>query len=483
MIKKILRFLLAIVILLLIIITFNTLRFISKQDHQLGQRLSLPSDTAAIRHLSEAIHIRTVSYDEDSPVKTDSTTFDMLIHFLQTTYPATFISLDATIINRHSLLFHWKGSQGGKPVILYAHMDVVPVDKDKWNSDPFSGKITADSIYGRGTIDDKGSVIAIMESLEKLVMSGFSPKRDIYIAFGHDEEADGDDGAKMIAAYLLKQNVHAEFLLDEGGLVAVGMVPFVSPPVAMIFTSEKGYLTLTLTVNGKGGHSSRPPKDAPIEILSGAIRKLNENTFKTNYTESVNNFLDYTGPEMRMPFKALFANRWLFGPVITGEYEKIPSAAAMIRTTSVATMFNAGNKENVVPTVAAAKINLRLLPGDDVKDVTKKLIDLIDDKRVEVVVEPNFTEASKVSSTSSPSFKLIKNTIHKVFPDAVVAPSLLIAQTDSRHFTGVTENIYRFLPVRMDDATLDGMHGSNERLGVRDFMESIEFYKTLLDQL
>jgi carboxypeptidase PM20D1 len=480
MIKKILRFLLVIVILLLVIITFNTLRFNSKQDHVLGSRLSLPEDTAAISHLAGAIRIQTISYDEDSPVKTDSATFDTLISFLRTTYPATFIALDDTVINRHSLLLHWKTNSTEKPVILYAHMDVVPVDESKWNINPFIGKITADSIYGRGTIDDKGSMIAIMESVEKLVMSGFSPKRDIYIAFGHDEEADGDDGAKMIASYLSKQNVHAEFLLDEGGLVAVGMVPFVPQPVAMVFTSEKGYLTLTLTVNGKGGHSSRPPKDAPIEILSAAIRKLNENPFKTNYTESVNNFLDYTGPEMRMPFKALFANRWLFGPVITGEYEKIPSAAAMIRTTSVATVIYGGNKENVVPSVASAKINLRLLPGDDVKSVAEKVIKNIDDKRVQVHIESNFTEASKVSSTATASFKLIKNTINKVFPDAVVAPSLLIAQTDSRHFTAVTENIYRFLPVRMDDGTLDGMHGINERIGVKDFMESIKFYGDLI---
>jgi carboxypeptidase PM20D1 len=481
--KKIVRLLLILILLLLVVIAVNTFRFTSKQDHVIGQRLKPEINNTAINNLAAAIRIPTVSYDEDSPVQTDTAVFNSLTEFLKSTYTATFNTLDDTIINRHSLLLHWKGSTNTKPVILYAHMDVVPVDSNEWSHNPFSGEIANDSVYGRGVIDDKGSAIAIMESVEKLVKSGYTPRRDIYIAFGHDEEADGDDGAKQIAAYLSKQNIHAEFLLDEGGLVAVDMVPFVSAPVAMIFTSEKGYATIKLTVSGAGGHSSKPPAESSIDILSHAIVKLNEHPFDIRYTESVNDFMDYTGPEMHMPFRALFANRWLFGPVITSEYKKIPSASAMIHTTSVATVIKAGNKENVVPSLATAKINFRLLPGDNVQKVCNEVVKIIDDKRVEVLVEPNSTEASKVSSVSSPSFELIRKTINKVFPDAVVAPSLLIAQTDSRHFTGVTDNIYRFLPIRMDDKTLNTMHGNNEKISIRDFMESIEFYSELIKGL
>ena len=258
------------------------------------------------------------------------------------------------------------------------------------------------------------------------------------------------------------------------------MVPFVTPPVAMIFTSEKGYMTLELTVKGEGGHSGRPPSEGPVEIIAAAIRKIKEQPFETKYTQSVEDFMDYTGPEMKLPFRALFANRWLFGGIITGEYEKIPSAAAMLRTTSVATVIAAGEKENVVPSIAHAKINFRLLPGDNSKDVMEQIKKIINDERVVVTMLPNVTEASKVSPTDSPSFIQLTSVINKVFPDAIVAPSLLIAQTDSRHFRNVTENIYRFLPVRMNDATLDGMHGANERVGVIDFMESIVFYHTLI---
>ena len=474
--RRILLFLLSLVILLLLIIIFNTLQFKSKQTAVLSERKEIETDTAAINHLSSAIRIATISFDD----RQDTSAFTVFNNFLRLTYPLTFEKLKDTVINRHSLILHWKTGSTLKPIILYAHLDVVPADTNNWKKNPFSGEIVNDSIYGRGAIDDKGSVIAIMEAVEKLVKEGSTPKRDLYIAFGHDEEADGDDGAKQIAAYLESQNVRAEFLLDEGGLIAVDMVPFVTPPVAMIFTSEKGYMTLELTVKGEGGHSGRPPSEGPVEIIAAAIRKIKEQPFETKYTQSVEDFMDYTGPEMKLPFRALFANRWLFGGIITGEYEKIPSAAAMLRTTSVATVIAAGEKENVVPSIAHAKINFRLLPGDNSKDVMEQIKKIINDERVVVTMLPNVTEASKVSPTDSPSFIQLTSVINKVFPDAIVAPSLLIAQTDSRHFRNVTENIYRFLPVRMNDATLDGMHGANERVGVIDFMESIVFYHTLI---
>jgi carboxypeptidase PM20D1 len=233
-------------------------------------------------------------------------------------------------------------------------------------------------------------------------------------------------------------------------------------------------------VKTSGGHSSRPPAEPPIEILAKAISKINTQPFEIRYSESVEDFMNYTGPEMRLPFKALFANRWLFGPVITSEYKKIPSAAAMLRTTSVATVIKGGSKENVIPSEVTAKINFRILPGDHPRQIYERIKDIISDERVELTLQRNYDEPSIISSSDSPSFKLLSQTINKVFPDAVVAPSLLIAQTDSRHFKNVTENIYRFQPVRMDDKTLDTMHGNNEKVGVKDFMEAIAFYEMLM---
>ena len=480
--KNILLFLLSLIILLLLVISINTLRFSTKQLAPLSERNKFEVDSFAVNHLSTAIRIRTISYDDTSLI--NYFLFDSLNFFLRITYPLTFKKLNPQIINGHSLLFHWKGSDTDKePIIMYAHLDVVPADSSNWQNAPFSGTIDTEFIYGRGAIDDKGSVIAILESIEKLLIKNFLPKRDIYIAFGHDEEIGGKNGANFIASELKKRGVKAEFLLDEGGLIAVDMVPFVKNPVALVFTSEKGYLTLELKVKGNGGHSSFPPVDSPVEILSAAIQKIHNSPFEKRMTESVSDFMDYAGPEMKFPFKSLFANRWIFSPVIFNEYEKIPSANAMIRTTGVTTIINGGTKENVIPSEVNAKINFRLLPGDSSVSVIRKVKELIGDERISISIIGLVEEASKVSSVKSGGFTLLSTAINKIFPDAVVAPSLLIAQTDSRHFKNVTENIYRFMPVRMDDKILDSMHGNNEKIGIHEFMESIAFYKLLIESL
>jgi carboxypeptidase PM20D1 len=511
--KKFLLFFISILLVLIIIIGINTLLFKSKQTGVLGQRRIFPIDSNAVNHLSEAIRIQTVSFDLDDSLKTSVdlqkkteqnilkfipvdnaeitktvNAFDSLYFFLEKTYPKTFKKLDIQRINRHSLLFHWKGRGiDKKPVILYAHSDVVPAysesDSVNWSHAPFDGNVDENFIYGRGAIDDKGSMISILEAVEKLVSKNFIPSRDIYLAFGHDEEAGGEQGAVKIAEELQKKGVKAEFLMDEGGLVAVDMVPFVKPPVALIFTAEKGYMSLQLSVTGHGGHSSFPPKDPPVEILCEALLKIHEHKFNQRMTESVDEFMDYAGPEMQLPFKSLFANRWLFKPIIFNEYAKIPSANAMLRTTSVATKINGGTKENVIPSEVHATINFRLLPGDKSSDVIESVKKIVDDPRVKITVLNEIEEASEISSVNTDGFKIIHSTINTVFPDAIVAPSLLIAQTDSRHFRKVTENIFRFLPLRMNDEILDSMHGLNEKIGKQELMESIEFYQTLIEKL
>jgi carboxypeptidase PM20D1 len=515
--KKFLLIVAGIIILLIVIITINTIFFKSKQTTSVGERKIFPVDTVAVRHLSEAIQYATISYDEEDPMhkRISNATIDSIIKkvpgwhtpllknaeqrdsevsmfyffhkYLKEKYPLTFQNLSSQIINTNSLLLHWKGSENKKPVILYAHMDVVPAfsdsDSASWSHPPFEGESDGRFIYGRGAIDDKGSVIAILESIEKLLQKKFIPSRDIYIAFGHDEEAGGLDGAKRIAEELEKEGVKAEFLLDEGGLVAIDMVPFVSSPVALVFTSEKGYLTLNLSVKSNGGHSSFPPKDPPVEILSNAIREIHMHPFGQRVTDPLSQFMEYAGPEMRFPFKALFANQWLFKSVILNEYAKIPSGNAMTRTTAVATKIRGGEKENVIPTEVNATINFRLLPGDNSKDIIESVKEIIHDDRVSIKIVGDVDESSGISSTQSEGFKILQKSIHQVFPDAIVAPSLMIAQTDSRHFRKVTENIFRFLPVRMNDEILDSMHGKNEKIGIAEFMESIEFYKTLLMNL
>lgn len=483
--KKFFLFILFLLLFLISIISFNTLRFSSVQGELKKEGRKFEKDSVAIRHLSESIRIKTISYDNNS--QTDYSQFDSLFIFFRKSFPLTFSKLNVRVINQHSLLIEWKGkSTALKPVILYSHLDVVPAGKDsnsQWTHDPFAGLADDHFIYGRGAIDDKGSVIAILESVEKLLTTDFTPARTVYLAFGHDEEASGEKGAKKIAETLARENIKADFLLDEGGLVAIDMVPFVSRPVALVFTSEKGYMTIELKVKSNGGHSGFPPVDPPIEILAQAIKNIHDHPFEKRMTESVSEFMDFVGPEMKMPFKLLFANRWIFSPLIFHEYEKIPSANAMIRTTSVATVIQGGEKENVVPTEVKAKINFRILPGDSSASVLRQIEEIINDKRVEVKVIGFPSEPSTISSANTPGFQTLRKTISNIFPDAIIAPSLLIAQTDSRHFRNVTENIYRFQPVRMDDKILKTMHGTDEKISIDGFMEMISFYEDFVRNL
>ncbi len=481
MFRKLLKFILFGLIFLLIVIAVIAVRFHSKQIGEIKNQPNVyPIDTIAIRNLSDAIKIKTISIDN---MPADTAAFDSLIHFLVLRYPDVFNKLESEVINQSSLLLHWKGKDTGmKPVIFYAHLDVVPVDTN-WSFDPFEGKVDKDFIYGRGAVDDKGAVIAIFESIHRSLAKSFIPKRDLYFAFGHDEEKSGQQGAKKIAAILKAKNIQAEFLLDEGGIIAEGMVPFVSQPVALIATAEKGYVTFELTVKGDGGHSSMPPNDPPAEILAAAIQSIHDHPFETRMTQPLSDFIDYVGPEMKYPFKALFANRWLFQEVIFNEYKKIPGAYSMIHTTAVTTMLSGGIKENVIPSEVKATINLRILQGEDSYSVKERLVQIINVNRVSIRQVGNVNEPSRISSTKAQGFLLLQDVIRSVFPDVIISPNLSTGGTDSKHFTSVTESVYRFLPTRMNSELLEGMHGKNEKLRVSNFMEMIEFYEQVLVRL
>lgn len=480
--KKILLGLLVAVIALAVVVVIKAKTFKSKQIVAAdGKRKDVAVDDAAIQHLSDAVKIRTISYDDTAMV--NQATYDSFFTFLKTTYPLVFEKLGDTIINERSMLLTWNGKNASaKPVIYYAHLDVVPVEentKGEWKHDAFSGDIADGYVWGRGTLDDKGSVICLMEAANKLLAKGFTPERTVYFAFGSDEEAGGMQGAAKLAEHFKALGTKFEFYIDEGGLVSTGLVPNIERPVALIGTAEKGYITLELSVNMPGGHSSRPPRETAMDVLVAAVKKLHDNPDEHTISEPVSEFLDYVGPEMKSPFNAVFANRWLFKPLIMKEYEKSAEGYALLRTTEVATVFNAGVKENLIPTQVNAKVNYRVLTGQTTKDVIQNAKDIIEDPRV-IVTPREVSEPSKHSSSSTYGFQLLQKTSAQVFPDAIVTPFLMIGSTDSKHFQDIAENTYRFLPVRMDKEQVRSIHGINEKVGVKDYMETISFYELMI---
>ncbi|MDP4185945.1 MAG: M20 family peptidase [Bacteroidota bacterium] len=442
-------------------------------------RASLPSiDNKCIDRLKGAIVIPTISYDDST--KIDATTFTKLHKYIGKTFPLIHQKLVKMIFNRYSLMYTWKGKNSSlAPILLLAHQDVVPADSRVWKYAPFSGYNDGSYLWGRGTLDNKGSMISIMEAVEMLLKEGYTPNRTIILAFGNDEEI-GGNGARKMARWLKEKRVKAELVLDEGLVVTHGMVPLVSKPVALIGTSEKGYASVELSCKAEGGHASTPPKMTAITILDRAINRVLRKAPHSMIAKPVNDFLNYLGPEVPWPARILFANRWLFDPLIIRIYKKTPSGNALVSTTAAPTIFQSGEKENMLPVSARAVINFRLLPGDTPGLILDRVRRSIHDHRVSARLIGKGGSASPVSPVNTDAFNLIHRTIRQTFDNTLVMPALMLALSDSRSYAGVSDNIYRFAPYQMGNKDMERIHGNNERIYIADYKKMIEFYYLLI---
>lgn len=477
--KRYLRLTLWLLAVLLLAIIIKTITFSSKQPQTVAPS-TFRADSEAAARLAGAIMIPTISYEKDLPV--DTAAFRSFMQYLESTYPALHEQVTPMIFNEFSLLYKWEGSNPAlKPVVLMAHYDVVPAGNEElWSREPFGGQIDGEYVWGRGTLDDKGSVIQIMEAVEKLISEGFTPARTFYISFGHDEEVSGERGAAAIAAYLVNQGVQAEFVADEGMAVTIGMVPMMSKPVALIGTSEKGYLSVKLSVTMEGGHSSTPEPESAVTVIAEAVTKLNNNQLKPRISGPVDDFIKYVGPEMPFYARAIFANKWIFRPLLINIYTGSSSGNALVRTTTAPTIISAGVKDNVIPAAAEATVNFRILAGETSADILTHIKKVVNDQRVQVEVLPGLNEPAPVSSAESHGFLSILKTISQVYPEAVVAPTMMLASSDSKHFTEVSGDIYRFAPIIVTSDDMARIHGIDERVRIEDFLRGISYYYYLI---
>jgi carboxypeptidase PM20D1 len=487
--KKLLKALGWLLLLLLLVVLGRTFLLPSKQIGPLPHIPETIDAQKVAQDLSGAIPFRTISWGEEGTDAQRQATQEAFVGFhayLEKTFPQVYAKLEHETVGANSLLFVWKGTDPSlKPIMLLGHQDVVPVEEgteDKWTRPPFSGEISDGFIWGRGTLDDKMTVVGVLEAVDLLLSKGFQPKRTVILAFGQDEEVGGLEGAHKIAELLKSRGIEAEFVTDEGGFLSLGMMPGVSAPVALIGTSEKGYLSLQLTVEAAGGHSAVPPNTSSIGILAEAIHKIEKHPMPAHVHGPVGEFLEYGGDGASFPMRIVFKNMWLFGPVVQHILESSPDSNATLRTTAAATIFRAGTKDNVMPSIATAIVNFRLLPGDTVAGVIEHVRKVVDDPRVKLqpmAGEPP-AEPSPRSSVESPNFKLMQKTLAQVHPEAVVAPFVFVAATDSKHYEILTKDIYRFSPLVMDSADVARIHGMNERVGIDNFARSIDFYCQLI---
>ena len=459
----------------------KTLRLTSKQVAT-APLAPISINETAIQRFSQAIKIPTFSKEGQM----DSLTFKQIANLFKHNYPLVDSLLESVPAPPLSLIYKWPGRNPElSPVLLIGHTDIVTISektKDDWQFPPLSGAVEDGFILGRGTLDDKIAVVAALESAEMLLKEGFTPNRTIYFAFGHDEEIGGGNGAKVMAEWFERDGLNFEYVLDEGMIVLEDGLPGINKPIGLIGIAEKGYASFQIEVKlEEGGHSSMPPKETAISILSTAILKLNENPFPAKIDGVVEQLFDYAAPEMDVPFKILFANRWLTNGILLRQLSNSPASNAMVRTTVAPTMIEGGFQENVLPSQVSATVNLRILPGETTETAQAYLEKVIDDKRVNIKTVGGFNkDPSFVSPTNSFGFQTIQKTILEVFPDVVVAPSLVVAGTDSRHYKNVSKNIYRFLPVRLEKSDLGRIHGINERISIENYYQAIRFYKQLM---
>lgn len=476
-----LMLLLAIVVAAAAILSFNTLRLTSRQIAVAPlPKIDIDKDKAAAR-LAAAVRFATIS--ADGPEKS-AKAFAGLRDYIKASFPAFHAAAKREVIGDGALLYTWEGSDPkAAPIALLAHQDVVPIapgTEDDWQAPPFAGVVRDGFIWGRGAWDDKSSLFAILEAAELLAKEGFRPRQTVYFAFGHDEEVSGERGAGVIAATLAQRGVKLDFVLDEGLLILSGVIKGLSRPAALIGVAEKGYASLAFKATAAGGHASLPSRDDAITMLAVALAKLEQNPMPRQLRSPTTEMFEVLAPEMDLPSRLVLANLWLFKPLVLRSLAAAPTTDAAIHTTAAPTTFHAGNKDNVLPAYAGATVNFRLMPGDSERSVLAQVRRIVANDRIAISPLPGGSDPPPVTGTASYAYRALNQTIRETFPDAVVAPGLMIATTDSRFYAPITDKIFRFQPVRATAADLSRLHGTNERLSVDNYADMIRFYRRLL---
>jgi carboxypeptidase PM20D1 len=435
----------------------------------------------AVAKLQTLVRIPTVSNRDPSLV--DTGVFDAFVEELARQFPLVHERLELTRVLSHGLLFHWRGHDADRPVVLMAHLDVVPVDEEApWQHPAFGADIVDGQIWGRGTLDDKGCLVGICEAVERLLERDFTPAQDVWLSFGCDEEVSGP-AAPAAVAELGRRGVRPWFILDEGGAVAHEAFPGVEPPVAVIGVTEKGVTSLELTVEGRGGHASTPSRMGPTTRLARAILRLEGKPFPASTPSPTIELMERMAPHAPFALKPLMANASRIKPVLTRALIAAgPESAAMTRTTVAITTLSGSPALNVIASTARAGVNIRIMVGDTVAGVLEHVRKAIHDKQVRIdVIEAN--EPSPVSPVDDDAFRLLESTIAETFPDAVPAPYVMMAATDSRFFTAICDRVYRYAPFRMTLAQRQSIHAVDEHLGIDDFVAGVGWYQRLIERI
>lgn len=443
------------------------------------------AELRAIANLQQLIRIPTVSHLD--PSETDWVGFQRFIDTVPQLYPLVHERLEREVVGGYSMLYRWAGRTTSSPSVLMAHYDVVPATAEGWKHPPFSGELTEDEngtpvIWGRGTLDDKGSLVVTLEAVEALLAEAFVPEHDVYLSFGHNEETAGD-GAQAVVELLDSRGIRPAFVLDEGGAVVEGIFPGVDDPIAVIGVAEKGIVSLTMTVDQEGGHASTPPRLTATARLAKAIVSLNSRPFRARFTATNLEMIRTLGAHARQPLRFAFTHLWLTRGLLLWLFRRLgDETSAIVRTTQAVTQLSGSQAANALAERAVATVNIRVAVGSSVADAVAHVRRAVADPKVRLDVHQP-SEPSAVSPTSGPAWERLRRSVEETYPGTIVTPYVMLGASDSRHFTRISSNVYRFSPFEMSKEERGTLHAMNERITVSTFLRGIDFYRRLITGL
>ncbi len=470
----------AVLVVFLAVIIMRALRFRPAPETPVSPVSVTVDRDKIVADMVDMIRCKTVSYRDDSLI--DRKEFEKFEKLLFDRFPAVVKAAEFQKIGKTGLLFHIKGKSDTAPSVLMAHYDVVPVDQDGWEKPAFDGIVEDGVIWGRGTLDTKGTLLGVMQAAEAACKDGFVPENDVYLAFSGEEEIDGDS-CKEIVAYLEQNGVTPALVLDEGGAVVENVFPGVKDACAVIGIAEKGSVSLDLELLSNGGHASTPPPKTVLGKLAKAVTEIESHPFPRHLTPPAAGLFDTLGRRSTFLYRLIFANLWCFMPVLDmicklsgGELN------ALVRTTVAVTRMQGSDAYNVLPPKARVGLNVRLIGGDTIDSAVSFIKKVIknDDITVSVVGGMN---PSISSDTHCAAWDKIETAVRQTFDNTVVSPYLMMACSDSRHYCRITDKVYRFSPMRLSKEERRMIHGHNERVPVDTLVDTVAFYARLLKML
>lgn len=435
---------------------------------------------AAVNALAELVRCRTVSYDDRT--LEDDAEFEKLIAKLPTLYPNVVKTCPMQRMEDRGLLFHWKGSKGdGKPSVLMAHYDVVPVEEENWTHPAFDAEIVDGIMWGRGTLDTKVTFNGVLSAAENLIKQGFTPENDIYFAFSGGEEINGM-GAVNIVNYFKENNIELEMVVDEGGAVVEDVFPGVSEPCGLIGIAEKGLINLEYSISSAGGHASAPKPHTPVGRLAMACAKVEAHPFKMHLTKPALEMFDTLGRRSTFLYRIIFANLWCFSGVLDTMGKKSGGEFnALMRTTVAFTQMSGSAAPNVIPPSASMVSNIRLNPADSVDSAVEYIRSVINDPDVKLTVGEHM-EPSPISRTDCIGWQRVVNAVSGTWQGCVVAPYLMVQCSDSRHYGDISDRVYRFSAMDLTAEERGSIHGNDEHIRLETAQRAVEFYIHIMRQ-